>query len=331
MPRMDGYQLCRILRARAESASAPIVVTTGYDDVASIARAYDAGATDFISKPVNWIVLKHRIRHILRANRVLAEARRDTERMMGAKEAAEAASQARAEFLANVSHELRTRLNAIVGFSDMIGDRTFGPIDDKYAEYASIIGESGRHLLAIISGALDIAEGDADRLALAEERVEIAEIAELATKMTEEMAHLSQIELVCQIEDELPPLAADPAKLTQIVVNLMSNAVKFTPTGGRVRLRVAQHDGGGITFRIEDNGVGMSREQIPIALSPFGQLDNNPRRDQDGIGIGLPLTKRLVELHGGTLQLDSEPGKGTVATVHLPEARVCRDARPRPV
>jgi two-component system cell cycle sensor histidine kinase PleC len=120
-------------------------------------------------------------------------------------------------------------------------------------------------------------------------------------------------------------LIGDPAKLTQILVNLLSNAVKFTPPGGQVRLRVGQRAHRGITFQVEDTGVGMSPDQIPIALAPFGQISNSLTRRHDGVGLGLPLTKRLVELHGGTMELDSEPGKGTTASVHLPEARVCRD------
>jgi signal transduction histidine kinase len=330
MPRMDGYQLCRILRARAESASAPIVVTTGHDDLASISRAYHAGATDFIAKPVNWLVLKHRIRHILRANRILAEARRDAEQLVSAKEAAEAANEARAEFLSNVSHELRTRLNAIVGFSDMIGDRMFGPIDEKYAEYASIIGESGRHLLAVITDTLGAVESDEDRSVLVEERVELGDIVALATKMVGEIARRGRIELVSEVDAALPPVMGDTAKLTQILVNLLTNSVKFTAPGGHVGLKVERHDGRGILFRIEDNGVGMSRDQIPIALAPFGQLNNSPSGKQEGIGIGLPLTKRLVELHGGTLELESEPGKGTVVIVRLPETRVCRSEQAPP-
>ena len=249
MPRMDGYQLCRILRARAESASAPIVVTTGQDDLASISRAYDAGATDFIAKPVNWLVLKHRIRHILRANRVLAEARRDAEQLVSAKEAAEAANEARAEFLSDIRHELRTRLNAIVGFSDMIGDRMFGPIDEKYAEYASIIGESGRHLLAVITDTLGAVESDEDRSVLAEERVEIGEIVALATKMVGEIARRGHIELVSEVADGLPPVMGDSAKLTQILVNLLTNSVKFTAPGGHVRLKAERHEGRGLIFR----------------------------------------------------------------------------------
>jgi two-component system cell cycle sensor histidine kinase PleC len=127
------------------------------------------------------------------------------------------------------------------------------------------------------------------------------------------------------MHEHLPPVIGDPAKLTQILVNLLSNAVKFTPAGGRVRLSVEQQAEHGITFRVEDTGIGMSPDQIPVALSPFGQISNSMTRAHDGIGLGLPLTKRLVELHGGTIELDSEPGRGTIASVHLPEARVIRE------
>jgi signal transduction histidine kinase len=322
---MDGYELCRVLRARPESAYVPIVVATSLDDVPSIARAYDAGATDFIPKPVNWLVLNHRVRYILRASRAFEELRRNQERLIAAKEAAEAANRAKSEFLANMSHELRTPLNAIIGFSGMMSDRMFGPLDDKYAEYAGIIGDSGRHLLAIISDILDLSKADADRMMLAEERVEIEDVVELGSKIVEDMARRAQIKFVSEIEEKLPPLIGDPAKLTQILVNLLSNAVKFTPPGGQVRLRVGQRAHRGITFQVEDTGVGMSPDQIPIALAPFGQISNSLTRRHDGVGLGLPLTKRLVELHGGTMELDSEPGKGTTASVHLPEARVCRD------
>src|SRR5437764_2225161 len=173
MPRMDGYELCRELRSRPESAYVPIVVSTSLDDLPSIARAYDAGATDFIPKPVNWLVLNHRVRYILRASRAFEELRRNQERLIAAQEAAETASRAKSEFLANMSHELRTPLNAIIGFSGMMSDRMFGALNDKYIEYASMIGSSGQHLLAIITEILDLAKADAGRLMLAEEALEI--------------------------------------------------------------------------------------------------------------------------------------------------------------
>ena len=324
MPHMDGFELCRVLRGRAESAYVPIVVATSLDDVPSIARAYDAGATDFIPKPLNWLVLNHRVRYILRASRAFEELRRNQDRLIAAKEAAEAANRAKSEFLANMSHELRTPLNAIIGFSGMMSDRMFGPLNERYAEYANIIGDSGRHLVAIITDILDLAKADADRLLLTEQQVEIAEVVELGSKIIEDMARRAQIEFVSEIKKPLPAMIGDPAKLTQILVNLLSNAVKFTAPGGTVRLTIEQPLSQGITFRVEDTGIGMSPDQIPIALAPFGQVGNSLTRQHDGVGLGLPLTKRLVELHGGTIEIDSEPGKGTIASVHLPEERLCR-------
>jgi signal transduction histidine kinase len=326
MPRMDGYELCRELRSRPESAYVPIVVATSLDDVPSIARAYDAGATDFIPKPVNWLVLNHRVRYILRASRAFEELRQNQERLIAAKEAAEAANRAKSEFLANMSHELRTPLNAIIGFSGMMSDRLFGPLNDKYIEYANIIGTSGGHLLAIITDILDLAKADADKLLLAEEEVDVAEVVELASQIVRDMASRAQIAFASEIEMPLPQVVGDPAKVTQILVNLLSNAVKFTEPGGKVRLIVEHRARQGMVFRVADTGIGMSPEQIPIALEPFGQVSNSFTRQHDGVGLGLPLTKRLVELHGGTIEIDSEPGKGTVASVRLPEDRVCRES-----
>jgi len=325
MPRMDGFELCRELRSHPESAYVPIVVATSLDDVPSIARAYDAGATDFIPKPVNWLVLNHRVRYILRASRAFEELRRNQDRLIAAKEAAEAANRAKSEFLANMSHELRTPLNAIIGFSGMMSDRMFGPLNERYLDYANIIGTSGRHLLAIITDILDLAKADADKLFLSEEQVDLDEVVELSSQIIHDMARRAEIDFGTEIAKPLPELIGDPAKLTQILVNLLSNAIKFTAPGGKVRLRVERCLHQGITFQVEDTGIGMSAEQIPIALEPFGQIDSSLTRKHDGVGLGLPLTKRLVELHGGIIDIASEPGKGTVASVHLPEERVCRE------
>jgi signal transduction histidine kinase len=293
MPRMDGYELCRELRSRPDSAYVPIVVATSLDDVDSV-------------------------RYILRASRAFDELRRNQERLIAAKEAAEAANRAKTEFIANMSHELRTPLNAIIGFSGMMSDRMFGPLGDTYLEYANIIGASGRHLLAIITDILDLAKSDANRLALAQEPVDVGRVVYLSSTIVQEMARKAQVEFVSEVEDGLPELVGDQAKMTQILVNLLSNAIKFTAPGGMVRLNVRPGPDGAIILRVEDTGIGMSAEQIPIALAPFGQIDAGLDRKYDGVGLGLPLTKRLVELHGGRIDIDSEPGKGTAVSVHLP-------------
>jgi signal transduction histidine kinase len=217
MPRMDGYELCRELRNRPDAACVPILVVTTLDDLASIARAYDAGATDFMSKPSDWAILNYRVRYILRAE----ELRRNQEHLVAAKEVAEAANRAKSDFLANMSHELRTPLNAIIGFSTMMCDRMFGPLgDNRYVEYADLIGSSGRHLLAIINDILDLAKADADKLSLAQEIVDIGAVAKLASDMVREMADRSQIEFTSKIEESVPKIISDSAKLTQILVNL---------------------------------------------------------------------------------------------------------------
>jgi signal transduction histidine kinase len=319
MPRMDGYELCRELRSRREAAYVPIVVVTSLEDVASIARAYDAGATDFIAKPVNWHVLSYRVRYILRAE----ELRRNQERLIAAKEAAEAASRAKSVFLANMSHELRTPLNAIIGFSEMMSDGSCGALNDRGVEYADIIGTSGRHLLRIITDILDLTRADTDKLFLSEDKIDVGEVVLLGSQMVQEMARQAQIDFASEIEEPLPPVIGDVARLTQILVNLLSNAIKFTEPGGRVQLKVERSPQRGIRFLVEDTGIGMSADQIPAALEPFGQIDTGLARKYPGVGLGLPLTKRLVELHGGRIDIYSEPGKGTVVTVNLPENRVC--------
>src|SRR5205814_688448 len=177
---------------------------------------------------------------VIEARERVEGCRRYQERLIASKEAAEAANGSKSEFLANMSHELRTPLNAIIGFSGMMSDRMFGPLEEKYVEYANIIGDSGRHLLAIITDILDVAKADADRMMLAEERVAIEDVVELGSKIVEDMARRADIEFVSKMEDGRPPVVADPAKLTQILVNLLSNAVKFTAPGGQVRLTVEQ-------------------------------------------------------------------------------------------
>src|SRR4029077_16502125 len=172
MPRMDGFALCRELRRRPEAAYLPILMATGLDDVPSITKAYEAGATDFISKPINWVVLGHRVRYMLRASQAFDDLRQNQDHLVAAKEEAEAASRAKTQFLANMGHELRTPLNAIIGFSTIMRDGAFGPLNTRYAEYASAIADSGAHLLAIINDILDLARAEANRLVLVEEEVE---------------------------------------------------------------------------------------------------------------------------------------------------------------
>jgi len=326
MPRMDGYALCRELRTRPEGTYLPILMATGLDDVPSITRAYEAGATDFISKPLNWVILGHRIRHMLRASRAFEALRQNRDQLAAARDEAEAANKAKTEFLANMGHELRTPLNAIIGFSSILRDGTFGPLSAKYVEYASAIADSGTHLLAVINGILDMARAEADRMVLVEEEVEIARAVAFSLGTIEEMAQRADIDCQYDIPDDLPRFFGDAAKLRQILINLISNAVKFTPAGGEVRVSVERETGDGLAFCVSDNGIGIAEDKLATALTPFGQIQSGLNRKYDGVGLGLPLAKRLIELHGGTMEIASEPGKGTAVTARFPKERTHPEA-----
>jgi signal transduction histidine kinase len=321
MPHMDGFALCRELRRRPAGAYVPILMATGLDDVPSITKAYEAGATDFISKPINWVILGHRVRYMLRASRAFDELRLNQDRLVAAKDAAETASRAKTEFLANMGHELRTPLNAIIGFSTMMREGTFGPLDGKYLEYATAIAESGCHLLTVINGILDMARAESNRMVLVEEEVEIARAVAFSLGTIEEMAQRAGIDCRSELPDDLPRFLGDAAKLRQILINLISNAVKFTPAGGEVRVTVEREPDDGLAFRVADTGIGIPHDKLSLALAPFGQIDGGLNRRYDGLGLGLPLAKRLVELHGGTMEIASEPGKGTAVTARFPKDR----------
>jgi signal transduction histidine kinase len=329
MPQMDGFELCRELRNRPATKDVPILIATGLDDLRSVAKAYDAGATDFIAKPLNWLILNHRIRYMLRAARAFNELRQNQERLRTAKEAAEAANRAKSEFLTNMSHELRTPLNAIIGFSSMMHDQLAGPLGTQYLEYTKIIAESGSHLLAIINDILDVARAETGRLKLSEEEFDVAGIVSLSAAMIRTLAEKTEVECSFEVADDLPLFWGDPTKMRQILINLLTNAIKFTPAGGKVWFTAKQEPNGAINFLIKDTGIGIAADKMAIALAPFGQVDSSLARRYDGVGLGLPLTKRLLELHDGTLEIVSEPGKGTAVTALLPPTRSCQDGRQR--
>ncbi|MCH9053471.1 MAG: PAS domain-containing protein [Proteobacteria bacterium] len=243
--------------------------------------------------------------------------------MLWAKEQAELANRAKSEFLANMSHELRTPLNAILGFSELMGNATLGPLGNpKYQEYAKDINDSGRHLLALIDDILDLSKIEAGQLELDEEDIDVAMTIRSCMVLVKERARNGGVRLKTDIPDGLPALHADKRKLKQILVNLLSNAVKFTPDGGEVTLKAWSRPDSGYVFQVIDSGIGIALADIPTALSAFGQVDSALSRKFAGTGLGLPLTKSLVEMHGGSLDLQSEEGAGTTVTVRFPSERI---------
>ena len=249
--------------------------------------------------------------------------RQAAETMRQAKEQAELANSTKSEFLANMSHELRTPLNAILGFSELMGNATLGPLGNpKYEEYVRDINDSGRHLLALIQDILDLSKIEAGKLTLDEEDIDVAMTIRSCMVLVKERARNGGVKLKTDIPDGSPALHVDQRKLKQILVNLLSNAVKFTPAGGEVTLKAWSRPDSGYVFQVIDTGIGIALADIPTALSHFGQVDSALSRKYTGTGLGLPLTKSLVEMHGGSLDLQSEVGAGTTVTVRFPSERI---------
>jgi signal transduction histidine kinase len=248
-----------------------------------------------------------------------------TRNLHSAFEAAAAGSQAKSQFLATMSNELRTPLNAIIGFSEIMALESLGPLGNpRYKEYAELVHASGSHLLSLINDILDFSKIDAGRLELHEELLDVDEIVRETLKMTRGQADAAGVRMAEPACTDIPMLRADRRRLRQILLNLLSNAIKFTASGGEIRVS-AVHTDEGIAITVADNGIGMAAADIPKALERFGQIDSSLGRKYEGTGLGLPLSKRLAELHGGTLVIESALGVGTRVTINFPPHRVVVD------
>ncbi len=244
------------------------------------------------------------------------------EQLREAKESAELANRTKTEFMANMSHELRTPLNAIIGFADIIRAELLGSIGaPRYREYASDIGDSARHLLSIINDILDVSKIEAGKLELHEDSVDLDAVMDDVLRLVQERTEMAGVSLFRDFAGEVPGLHADQRKIKQILLNLISNAIKFTPAGGTVTLSRRLAPDGGIVISVADTGIGIAPENIPIATSRFGQVDSSMTRRYSGTGLGLPLTIGLAELHHGTLKIESQIGRGTIVSVAMPPER----------
>ena len=245
-----------------------------------------------------------------------------------ARDAAVFANHAKSQFLAHMSHEIRTPLNAILGFSEIVGDELLGPVSPpKYREYAQDIHTSGRHLLELINDILDLAKIEAGKLEIHDGDVDVAHAVASSLRFVKERAANAGISLKTEIAADLPVLRADERMAKQMLINLLTNAVKFTGKGGEVTVLAAFDGRGALRLSVRDTGVGIAAEDIPRIMESFGQVGNTRAGVTEGTGLGLPLVKAMIEMHGGTLELDSEVDVGTTVTIRFPPERIAEGRR----
>src|SRR5215470_8096702 len=290
------------------------VVISARSDFEYAIDALRRGAFDYLPKPLHPMETLARLEKCFEKLALEERAQR-----------AEAASQAKSAFLAVVSHELRTPLNAIIGFAEILQSEAFGPLGaDRYKDYVSDIHGSGCHLLEIITEILDLTRAEAGTLELHEDTLDVGETLRECAAQLVESARAAELTMTLTAG---PPclIVADHLRVRQIIHSLLTNAVKFTPRGGHIELFHVLRDDGGIDISVKDTGIGMAPADIPMALEPFTQVDSGLTRKYDGMGVGLPLSAALAQLHDGNLSLQSKLGEGTVATASFPPSRTIRD------
>ncbi|HXQ52927.1 MAG TPA: ATP-binding protein [Stellaceae bacterium] len=323
--RASGVDLLSHLRTQRPDLIC--VMMTAHADTQSAIAAMRQGAYDYFDKASEPVELLAVLDRCFEKARLQEENRAAYEALRVAKEAAEKANRAKSEFLANISHELRTPLNAIIGFSEVMMQGILGPVtNESYLGYLKDIHDSGIDLLNIINDILDLSKAEAGKLELSEQTVDVASVLDAVCRLMTTKIDGAALAVSTTLAPNLSLLFCDRLKLKQVLLNLLSNAVKFTPPGGRIAITAASDTETGFTVAIRDTGIGIVKDDISRILLPFEQVESSLSRSHNGTGLGLPLTAAMMELHGGSLEIDSEFEQGTTVTIRFPPERLV-DAR----
>ncbi|RKZ76593.1 MAG: hypothetical protein DRR19_28545, partial [Candidatus Parabeggiatoa sp. nov. 1] len=354
MPGMDGFEVCKQLKFHEKTKDIPIIFMTVRTETINKVKGFELGAADYITKPfeheevlarVNTQVKLHKLQlQLAQQKQQLFEQNQQLQEEINCRKQVEVSLQternalaertddlskaiaklARAarlkdEFLANMSHELRSPLNAILGISEIFQEQGYDPLNNKQRKFMRTLGDSGRHLLALITDILDLAKIEADKITLQIDTVSVNEVCQMSLSMIKEMAYKKQIQIATTLDYAVDTIQADVRRLKQIIINLLNNAIKFTPKGGSIKLVVnsdAEH--GVVDFTVQDTGIGIAEKNLKHLFEPFVQLDGSLNRAQEGTGLGLSLVYRFTEMHGGSVSVESEVGQGSCFTVSLP-------------
>jgi signal transduction histidine kinase len=324
LPDVGGMSILEL--AKEINPDVAVIIMTGYASIETAVNAVNEGAYAYFVKPINMDEMKTTIVNALRQQRLSRENKRlvdDLQRsnklLFEANRQLRAATEAKSAFLAHMSHELRTPLNAIIGFSDLLLGGVAGEINNQQRQCLEDILSSGKHLLSLINDILDLSKVEAGKMDIRPESLRLADVVDDAVTTVKPMLDDSRHELAISIAEDLPPVYGDRNRLKQILLNLLSNAIKFTPDGGKLYLETS---GKGDFCRVSmvDNGIGIRKEDQTCIFEPFTQLDTQPGERKQGTGLGLALTKQLVELLGGKIWVESEYGKGSRFSFTIPLA-----------
>ncbi|WP_029007098.1 ATP-binding response regulator [Azospirillum halopraeferens] len=332
MPHMSGFDLMERLREVHAGDYVPVLVLTAQTDQETRRKSLELGASDFLTKPfIAWELL-HRVRNTLEIRslyRRVAEQNRELEQrvaertaaLSAALEAAREGDRAKLDFLSVTSHELRTPLNSIIGFAEVMASQSLGPLGHPdYLDYVRLIEESGKVLLTMVNNILDYTRGASGAVELAESEVGLPALLSTCCNLMQAKAQAKRI-TVCVAACPTLVLRADQRRLREMLLSLLDNAIKFTGPGGAAWIG-ATREANGVAISVRDDGPGISPDLIVRLFTPFTQGERTLARVHEGIGLGLPIVRRFAELHGGSVELDSAPGKGTVVTIHLPADRI---------